>query len=52
VISKRIHEYNDKTAPVAGFYKNQGKFKALTAYRLGRRDFYPDCAIIETWLKG
>jgi adenylate kinase len=26
VIRKRIKEYNDKTAPVAGFYKNQGKF--------------------------
>jgi adenylate kinase len=29
VIRKRIKEYNDKTAPVAGFYKNQGKFKSI-----------------------
>lgn len=30
VIRKRIKEYNDKTAPVAGFYKNQHKFKNIT----------------------
>src|ERR1700712_2021849 len=29
VIRKRIKEYNDKTAPVAGFYKNQDKFKNI-----------------------
>ncbi len=29
VIRKRIKEYNDKTAPVAGFYKSQGKFKSI-----------------------
>ncbi len=29
VISKRIKEYNDKTAPVAGFYKDQHKFKSI-----------------------
>lgn len=29
VIRKRIKEYNDKTAPVAGFYKNQSKFKSI-----------------------
>ena len=29
VIRKRIKEYNDKTAPVAGFYKNQDKFKSI-----------------------
>ncbi|AYL97269.1 adenylate kinase [Mucilaginibacter celer] len=29
VIRKRIHEYNDKTAPVAGFYKNQDKFTSI-----------------------
>jgi adenylate kinase len=27
VIRKRIKEYNDKTAPVAGFYQKQDKFK-------------------------
>jgi adenylate kinase len=29
VIRKRIKEYNDKTAPVAGFYKGQEKFKSI-----------------------
>src|ERR1700757_3200718 len=28
-ISKRIKEYNDKTAPVAGFYKGQNKFQSI-----------------------
>jgi adenylate kinase len=29
VIRKRIKEYNDKTAPVADFYKNQNKFSSV-----------------------
>src|ERR1700748_3086193 len=29
VIRKRIKEYNDKTTPVAGFYKAQNKFKSI-----------------------
>src|SRR3978361_849451 len=29
VIRKRIKEYNDKTAPVAGFYKTQNKYKSI-----------------------
>jgi adenylate kinase len=29
VIQKRIKEYNDKTAPVAGFYKDQHKFTSI-----------------------
>ncbi len=29
VIRKRIKEYNDKTAPVAQFYKNQNKFTSI-----------------------
>jgi len=29
VIRKRIHEYNNKTAPVAEFYKKQAKFKRI-----------------------
>ncbi|MES2110055.1 MAG: adenylate kinase [Bacteroidota bacterium] len=29
VIRKRIKEYNDKTAPVAGFYKAQNKFRSI-----------------------
>ncbi|XHR93536.1 adenylate kinase [Mucilaginibacter sp. UC70_90] len=29
VIRKRIKEYNDKTAPVAGFYQQQNKFTSI-----------------------
>jgi adenylate kinase len=52
VISKRIHEYNDKTAPVAGFYKNQGKFKSIKGTGSVEEIFTEICAIVETWLKG
>src|SRR6195952_2412457 len=31
VIRKRIKEYNEKTAPVAEFYKNQNKFKSINS---------------------
>jgi len=29
IIRKRIKEYNDKTAPVADFYRSQGKFNSI-----------------------
>ena len=29
IIKKRVHEYTTKTAPVANFYKSQGKFYAV-----------------------
>ncbi len=29
IIRKRIKEYNDKTAPVAGYYKGQDKFTSI-----------------------
>jgi len=51
VISKRIHEYNDKTAPVAGFYKNQGKFKSINGIGSVEEIFAQIYAIIEAWLK-
>jgi adenylate kinase len=51
VISKRIHEYNDKTAPVAGFYKNQGKFKSINGIGSVDEIFGQVHAIIEAWLK-
>ncbi|QEC77903.1 adenylate kinase [Mucilaginibacter ginsenosidivorax] len=51
VISKRIHEYNDKTAPVAGFYKNQGKFKSINGIGSVNEIFAQIHAIIEAWLK-
>jgi adenylate kinase len=36
VIRKRIKEYNDKTAPVAQFYKNQNKFTSVNG--IGSKD--------------
>jgi adenylate kinase len=36
VIRKRIKEYNDKTAPVADFYKNQNKFTSVNG--IGSKD--------------
>jgi adenylate kinase len=49
VIRKRIKEYNDKTAPVAGFYKNQDKFKSING--IGSIDQIYDAidAVIETY---
>lgn len=29
LIRRRVKEYNDKTAPVAGYYSNQGKYVAI-----------------------
>jgi len=47
VIRKRIKEYNDKTAPVADFYKNQNKFYSVNG--IGSKDAIFDVifAIIE-----
>jgi adenylate kinase len=49
VIRKRIKEYNDKTAPVAGFYKNQDKFESING--IGSIDQIYDAidAVIETY---
>ena len=33
LISKRIHEYNSKTKPVAEYYQEQGKFVAIDGMR-------------------
>jgi adenylate kinase len=52
VIRKRINEYNDKTAPVADFYKKQGKFKSYNGIGSIDEIFTRICAIIESWLKG
>jgi len=51
VISKRIKEYNDKTAPVADFYKNQNKFASVNGIGSVDEIFNAICAIISEWLK-
>jgi len=51
VISKRIHEYNDKTAPVADFYKKQHKFSSINGIGTVEEIFSAVCDIIANWLK-
>ncbi len=50
VISKRIHEYNSKTAPVAGFYQKQGKYASINGVGTVEEIFNKICAIIDSWL--
>lgn len=52
VIRKRIKEYNDKTAPVAGFYKAQNKLESIDGTATEEEVFAIICAIIDLWLKG
>jgi adenylate kinase len=49
VIMKRIKEYNDKTAPVAHFYKNQNKFSSVNGIGSVDEIFAAICAIIDKW---
>jgi adenylate kinase len=51
VIRKRIKEYNDKTAPVAGFYKNQNKFTSINGIGAVEDIFKSICDVIASWLK-
>jgi adenylate kinase len=46
VIRKRIKEYNDKTAPVAGFYKNQNKFTSINGIGTIEDIFAQICKVI------
>ena len=49
VIRKRIVEYNNKTAPVADFYKEQNKFKSINGIGSVEEIFKAICSIISTW---
>ena len=49
VIQKRIKEYNDKTAPVAEFYKNQNKFKSINGIGSVDEIFNSICAVIDAY---
>jgi len=49
VIRKRIKEYNDKTAPVAGFYKEQQKFKSINGIGSIDQIFGAIGQVIETY---
>ena len=49
VIRKRIHEYNDKTAPVAGFYKEQNKFTSINGVGSVEEIFTQIVGVIDSW---
>jgi adenylate kinase len=50
VIRKRIKEYNDKTAPVAGFYKSQNKFTSIDGTGSVEEVFDAICKILAAWI--
>jgi adenylate kinase len=47
VIRKRIHEYNDKTAPVAQFYQKQHKYKSVNGTGSIDEIFHSICVVID-----
>jgi adenylate kinase len=49
VIRRRIKEYNDKTAPVADFYKRQNKFYSVNGVGTVDEIFITICQIIDSW---
>lgn len=48
LIARRVKEYNDKTAPVASYYQNQGKYHSI--YGIGEIDviFNGLCSIMDS----
>jgi adenylate kinase len=49
VIRKRIKEYNDKTAPVADFYKGQNKFTSINGIGSVEEIFATICGVIKKY---
>jgi adenylate kinase len=49
VIRKRIKEYNDKTAPVAHFYKNKSKFTSVNGIGSVEEIFDTICGVINAY---
>ena len=50
LVRKRVQEYNTKTAPVADFYAQQGKFHAVNGIGEIEEIFNQTCAIIDSYL--
>ena len=48
VIRKRIVEYNNKTAPVAGFYQTQNKFKSINGIGSIDEIFQTVCDVVDS----
>jgi adenylate kinase len=49
IIRKRIKEYNDKTAPVAEFYKKQNKFTSINGIGSVDEIFAAICGVIKKY---
>ena len=49
IIRKRIKEYNDKTAPVAEFYKKQNKFTSINGIGSVDEIFTTICGVIKKY---
>ena len=49
LVRKRVQEYNTKTAPVADFYAQQGKFHAVNGIGEIEEIFEQTCAIIDKY---
>ncbi|QMU27579.1 adenylate kinase [Adhaeribacter radiodurans] len=49
LVRKRVQEYNTKTAPVAGYYANQGKFNAINGIGEIEEIFTEICEIVDAF---
>ncbi len=49
LVRKRVQEYNTKTAPVAGYYANQGKYNAINGIGEIEEIFTQICEIIDSY---
>jgi adenylate kinase len=49
LVRKRVQEYNTKTAPVAGYYAEQGKYHAVNGIGDIEEIFQQTCAIIDSY---
>ncbi|QNF33827.1 adenylate kinase [Adhaeribacter swui] len=49
LVRKRVQEYNTKTAPVAGYYANQGKYHAINGIGEIEAIFTEICDIIDSY---
>ncbi len=49
IIRKRIEEYNNKTAPVANFYKSQGKYTGINGIGSIEEIFAAICKVVDSF---
>lgn len=49
LVRKRVQEYNTKTAPVAGYYAQQGKYHAVNGIGDIEEIFQQTCSIIDSY---